>query len=330
LSHRYGSRVLPTRILADEYQVLKTETLTNPHFDLTFEINDLKINDILDHCYRLDENEIPFRYRLLNLNSIISNYNEKVFCNHFYTLCLQKSTKAKFRFCPKDPKYSKLWDEIETKLRQLLQNAADNCHRKGQLTDVQRERYFVSVTEKEIYNGLIKAQNTKQNVLMFIREIVDIKDNIKSNAKLAGRFIDLDEGGNVDTDAENLLNSLKTDKIAKYLPESNMHKFKVKWDPNGGVTRKTHPDYMEEFGETFFKAVKELIDQNARQPYYLDNFDTKDKQLLQEIVEHANFCNECVEKFHGRIDLLDRVRCTKNNRMNFKQILVFNGNNKLR
>jgi hypothetical protein len=78
LSHRYGSRVLPTRIIADEYQILKIEMLANPNFDLNFEIDGLKTDDILDHCYKLDENEIPFRYRLLNISLLIPNYNEKV------------------------------------------------------------------------------------------------------------------------------------------------------------------------------------------------------------------------------------------------------------
>ncbi len=65
---------------------------------------------------------------------------------------------------------------------------------------------------------------------------------------------------------------------------------------------------MKRFCDTFYNSIKNLIDYNAQQPYYLDTFDTKDKQLVQEIVDHAYFCNECVEKFHGRVDLLDRVR----------------------
>jgi hypothetical protein len=33
-----------------------------------------------------------------------------------------------------------------------------------------------------------------------------------------------------------------------------------------------------------------------------------DSQLLQEVLEHANFCNETAEKFHGRNDLLTKIK----------------------
>jgi hypothetical protein len=49
----------------------------------------------------------------------------------------------------------------------------------------------------------------------------------------------------------------------------------------------------------------------------LDNFQIKDKQLLQEVLEHANFCIEIVDKFHGRNDLLDQV-LKKTNPKNLK------------
>jgi hypothetical protein len=45
--------------------------------------------------------------------------------------------------------------------------------------------------------------------------------------------------------------------------------------------------------------VKKLIDKAAKKPHYFDKFKVKDKNLLQEVVDHANFCLECVEKFHG-------------------------------
>jgi hypothetical protein len=46
--------------------------------------------------------------------------------------------------------------------------------------------------------------------------------------------------------------------------------------------------------------VKKLVDKAAKKPHYFDSFKSKDKILLQEVVDHANFCLECVEKFHGR------------------------------
>jgi hypothetical protein len=84
LSHRYGSRDLPTRILADEFKILKDEMKTNPTFDISYKYESsvcmIEKDDIIDHCYQLDENEIPFRYRLKNINKIIPDYLQKVSC----------------------------------------------------------------------------------------------------------------------------------------------------------------------------------------------------------------------------------------------------------
>ena len=73
------------------------------------------------------------------------------------------------------------------------------------------------------------------------------------------------------------------------------------------MTRSTHSEYMEHFGNTFYDSVKILADKNASQPNYLDKFALKDKQLLQEVLNHANFCNNCVDQFYGRADLIDQV-----------------------
>jgi hypothetical protein len=55
---------------------------TNPNFDISYKyesnICNMQKEDIIDHCYQLDENEIPFRYRLKNINKIILDFRQKV------------------------------------------------------------------------------------------------------------------------------------------------------------------------------------------------------------------------------------------------------------
>ena len=36
-------------------------------------------------------------------------------------------------------------------------------------------------------------------------------------------------------------------------------------------------------------------------------FPENDKVLIQEIIRHASFARECVQKFHGRVNLLIKV-----------------------
>lgn len=82
---------------------------------------------------------------------------------------------------------------------------------------------------------------------------------------------------------------------------------KVKFDSKHGISLKTHQNYIQEFAETFYEQVKRLIDKNQEQKSEYSYLSEEDLKILQEVQDHANFCNETVEKFHGRSDLLDQV-----------------------
>ena len=83
MSHRYGYRCLPERILAKEYDILKSELESlKENIDLTFEYNlkdkPYKLENIFEACYELDDNEMPARYRLKHLEKMFKDYNFKV------------------------------------------------------------------------------------------------------------------------------------------------------------------------------------------------------------------------------------------------------------
>ena len=84
LSHRYGRICLPTRIVASEFELIRSEIKTKfkNDFDLSFSYKYgeylVELENILDYCYELDENEEPSRYRLKFLNKIFPNLNHKV------------------------------------------------------------------------------------------------------------------------------------------------------------------------------------------------------------------------------------------------------------
>jgi len=212
MSHRYGSRSLPTRIIAKEYDTMLKEIREHEHFEdseISFrhENSENKRNfvlkNLLEDCYELDMNEIPYRYKLKELDKLIPDYNEK------------------------DPQCDKIWRKIEEKLGNVLRTIAKICFEKNKLTESEMTRYFVSVTEKEIFNGILTTKNLSTNVLCFMREIDDIEQNIEANVKLAKRFIDLDSQNRVDQSSLSLLNDLKHKKIPAKLPESNIFKFHV-------------------------------------------------------------------------------------------------------
>ena len=311
MSHRYGNRFLPTRIVADEFDLFREELNKQPQFDATFfstmlsRDNDIasphefRLNNLLDDCYELDSNERPARYKLKHIVRIVPHYNDK-----------EEASK-------------KVWTEIEEKLSALMRQLANVCFEKKLIDRTQHERYFVSVTEKEIYNGILNAKNVANNALFFVREIEDIDEHYGENPALSARFIDLDKHKQLDHDAQRLLDELKSTKIREKLPDENIFRFRVKWDRKKGVTYATHPEYIREFGETFYKQVKRLIDLNKKQRSFYESMERADASLLQEILDHANFCNETVEKFHGRADLLNSLKAYLLNQSNKAPLLIY-------
>jgi mannitol-specific phosphotransferase system IIBC component len=112
----------------------------------------------------------------------------------------------------------------------LFRSAANNCFKKKQISESQRNVYFVSVTEKEMINGVLQAKNASENAIVFLREIENIEtdENIINNKpQLASRFIELSVEDKIDEDCKKYLDSLKYEKIANALPENNIHKLRV-------------------------------------------------------------------------------------------------------
>lgn len=134
-----------------------------------------------------------------------------------------------------------------------------------------------------------------------------MEENIEKNVSLAKRFIELDTNNCVDEEVKILLDELKYKKIPSKLSESNMFKFKVKWNNEKGISLDTHREYVEQFAKTFYDQVKILIDLNYEKKKKVDNLNHEEHELIQEVIDHAIFCNQTVSKFHGRADILEKV-----------------------
>ncbi len=164
------------------------------------------------------------------------------------------------------------------------------------------------MTEKEIFNGILsKGKNLPNSVLYFEREIDNIEEHVgKTDHSVVKKFIDLDSKRRVDRHAKKLLDNLK-EKTAQKLPESNVFKFNVHWDPSVGISRQTHSEYVHTFGETFYEQIKRLIDNNQNQEGVFERLKENDADLLQEVLHHTYFCIDTVSHFHGREDILQKV-----------------------
>ena len=298
LSHRYGNKALPTRILKEEYDKLKAVMDERSDIDKSFKYEFIpkldeaaksivKFENLIEDCYELDDNEIPARYRLKYLDRLFGpSLNQN------------------------DPNFGKLWGVLEDKLGSLLRKAAKICFDKELITKTEFERYFVSITEKEIFNGILRKNENEltDNVLYFEREIEDICSYVDSNPGLVGRYIDLDDDKKIDNSSKVLLDTLKKQKIKSKLTKNQMFKFKVKFDKDVGISLDTHRDYITEFGETFYEQVVKLIDRNHARNEKKQKLTEEDAELMLEVLDHARFCKEKVALFHGREDLVDTMK----------------------
>ena len=77
---------------------------------------------------------------------------------------------------------------------------------------------LVAVTEREIQNGMLRAKDTADHTLAYIRNIEGLNVSVLRFSKL---FVDI-AGRSVDTEAQNLLNKLRDKKIPAALSDDNI------------------------------------------------------------------------------------------------------------
>ena len=71
---------MPNLINEQEFKMLNLQ-LKNQAIDCSFEYHDpskrdikVFIKNLVENCYRLDENEVPKKYRMLNIDEILPDY----------------------------------------------------------------------------------------------------------------------------------------------------------------------------------------------------------------------------------------------------------------
>lgn len=164
------------------------------------------------------------------------------------------------------------------------------------------ELKYILVTEKEIINGILNSKDANERTLCFLREIVDIRDHLSDDK--ASKYIDMTSSSppTIDEEAEKLLDRLKNNRIPATLKASNIFKYKVNWSSKG-ITRQDHREYIETFNNDFYEAMKAQIDRCVQ-----SRLSVGSDSLQHEVLEHAIQCKTYVSKFHGRSDVLSKVR----------------------
>lgn len=68
-----------------------------------------------------------------------------------------------------------------------------------------------------------------------------------------------------------------------------------------------HSEYLNEFGDLFFKHCKNLIDRNQEHLKSYVHLDLHDSELATEILDHSYLCNDLANSFNGRTEILSIV-----------------------
>ena len=158
--------------------------------------------------------------------------------------------------------------------------------------------FFFAVTEREVERGILKAEDTLNHCLAYVREISNINITL---LRFASKFIDF-AARNVDGEAQKLLKTLRDEKLPKKIPESNLVRFVVEWSGKEGIDAETHKEYLIQFQEHFFKNIIYLVDK-AMEKYEKLSSDP----VFSESLQHLHACLKFCKVFQGREDIVERI-----------------------
>ncbi|XP_056004736.1 NACHT and WD repeat domain-containing protein 2-like [Ostrea edulis] len=265
LNQRHGYRALQSVIAQKEFTQLM-ESLRSMGEDLSS----------FNVWYKEDENSIPPVFVLQQISSVISDYKLK------------------------DPEAVKKWERVAEEMRDKLKRASQHSLAEGKMTEADKHKYFMSVTEDEIQQGILKSPgNPAEHCLCFVRIIEDISYNLGHSK--AWRYIDM-SGNTINQEAQELLDKLREDRLPQFISKDKIQRSVVKWSDRGGINREDHRDYLEEFAGQFYEGIKNLLDRSVSMESEL----SKDN-LYIEVLQHLTMAKERCAMFHGRQEILDKI-----------------------
>ncbi|XP_064620122.1 NACHT domain- and WD repeat-containing protein 1-like [Lineus longissimus] len=285
LGNRYGYQPIPSCIKEKEFELLKE----------TAEKMSLSDLHLLDEWFTKDRNAVPISYVLTPIKLKLPHYGDT---NPEHE---KQRTEAKA-----------VWWDIESKLQKILQSAAVEAYNTGQFTADHKHLYIRSVTESEASHGILNTTFPKESSLCYMRDLNGVDEDLENN--LARRHTDaegIDGKHCLKTEAQELLENLKTNGMQSKLPDKNIRKFALNWEA-GGIDPEKHEEhekYINDFCSGFVEDIRWLVLEYKRK---LEKKAAKYGKtlgpLLSEVHHHLRFCNMKCEIFYGREDEIKVVQ----------------------
>ncbi|GLH07543.1 LOW QUALITY PROTEIN: Leucine-rich repeat and WD repeat-containing protein, partial [Gryllus bimaculatus] len=269
LGQKYGYRPIPTYILSSELALLREELVS-----MGAEVN------LLDTWYRKDANAVPPVSVLQPISSILVNFNNKRIPK------LQQHDQA-------------VWWDTLSKMQKLFRKASLSLYTNEKIDKDTMHNYFMSVTEREVINGVLNVKNTKNHCLAYVRYINNI--NLQ-NLKKASLFLDI-LNRSLDTEASKLLANLRDERLPDKIESTNLQRYTVEWIGREGLDTETHEEYLQHFITHFYKNITKLVDRAMRK-----EDSSAQGQIVTEILQHLHACNNSVKVFYGRENNLEHIK----------------------
>ena len=254
LGDRYGWRPLPAEIPDDEFERIIDHILNAGE------------KALLEEWYKKDENAEP-----------------SVYCLQPRKLDIEGSFSEEIKKEARD-REAKEWRRTEKKLWDILSTAASSVG----LSEEEMFKYEASATEQEVAAGAMNVSDAHEHVFCFFRTIEGLPED-----ESAEDYIDLDEKGNLDEEAQNRLNKLKK-RLTKQLP-GNIHEYRATWNgcgPSSEHLEALKNDVKRRLSEIILKEIKKLEEVEP---------------LKKEIEAHENFGEDRAQFFTGRVEILDTI-----------------------
>ncbi len=156
--------------------------------------------------------------------------------------------------------------------------------------DFRRRKWYDSATHQEIRHGAMEADNAREHVFCYFREIKDLPEDGS-----VAEYCDI-RGGAVDTEAQDRLKRLKTN-LENHLPREHVHPYAVAWQdgrPAWGTLE------LEQFCGDVKRDLKRVIDQEV------ETFRNR-RETDREVEAQQEFAQDRSRHFVGREDILRRI-----------------------
>ena len=291
IGNRYGWVPLPYAIAYDEFEAVVAWLEGN---------NQLEAARALGTVYQRDDNHLVLR----GLSPIEPDGSLLISA---YTLRSREDEVPEL-------KPVETWARLEAQLRHVLQEAADQLLKLGQIDAAAHEKYFLSVTEQEIIHGLPSYRQRSPSgknipeAIAFIREIPGSASGIPGAIRRIIFFLRTLVGnangelgplpGSVEHEPR--LDALTTG-IRCSLPNNSIVTAKAAFDEGG----KLQVTYLAAFASAIQRKLEVAIDRHIALVSAIEA--TPDFALQSERAEHRAFAEQKSKIFAGRENNLGTI-----------------------